>query len=832
MDRTHDFRNVSENARCPDNLCKFFALSGTQDEKEKIRIIHSMLHDYCEKCTSEAVQEPLCDICRHLRLRHLTTCLRQSVSWLYFQPRSNNDFNRWISRIMSNTECPICSVLANAINTCITIRQETDEHEEYLRKYMYLELELYQTPGVCRLILGLFNGYRYEKVNIDCLEPSRDWKPDIEYEIHWPTIQQWILNCTSCHQCRRSEHPTIPPGFRLIDVDKRELVSNFGPPDFPIDSKLGRDIRFVALSYVWGNTGTSGKNALMMSNKHELTVPGGLGKLSLAKAIEDAMTVCQKLQQRFLWVDRFCIQQDGEVPERQAQINAMGDIYSSAELTIIHASGTGIEDPIPGVTTPRKVLQSRAVACGFELISGYPDIDVQIKKSKWKERGWTYQEAVLSHRKLFFTPFELWFECSDEDDAYRREERCSGQRISSQMQLFEHTRKDQYKLNSGIAGMTKFHEFARHLKSYTARSLTHQSDILDAFKGILQALYPGDPSIYGLPETDFDQAMLWYCEKDKELTVGASSFPSWSWPSVNGEILVPTTPLRMEREGFVGTLVEWYHRDQNGELKMLKIKSKSRLYSVNRLDTSAQAHLLVAWWKGCIEPAVPEDVKKQFEDYPVGCKHCHTGRLSFLERLRAYINIHPLYCTTCESEIARRWPSVQDVWKDIRRARCSGPGITHYLMASPQEERKHMEHLQSGVLLTRGQTTYFKMAIHSKMGRYTAIDDLYKSDDVMYFVNREDQRVGKTMSGYADMRLKEFLVRLKSNSEALEAQEGVCVECMGISTSVDGIWGTMVNVLIIHREKGSPFWRRLGVGQIEFEAWFEAQRVFKTIYLQ
>ncbi|KAJ3558735.1 hypothetical protein NPX13_g9652 [Xylaria arbuscula] len=614
----------------------------------------------------------------------------------------------------------------------------------------------------------------------------------------------------------------MPPGFRLIDVDKRELVSNFGPPNFPISSKLGRDIRFVALSYVWGKTETSRTNALMMSNKDELTLPGGLWKLSLPKTIEDAITVCQKLQQRFLWVDRFCIQQDGDVPEKEAQINAMGDIYSSAEFTIIHASGAGIEDPILGVTAPRRVLQSRAVACGLELISGYPDIDVQMKKSKWKERGWTYQEAVLSRRKLFFTPFELWFECSDEDDAYRREERCSGQRISSQMRLCEQTSKNQYKLNSSIAGITKFDTFARHLKSYTARSLTHQSDILDAFKGILATLYQGDLTIYGIPEADFDQAMLWYCKKDKEPTVGASSFPSWSWPSVNGEILIPTTSLLMDREGFVGTLVEWYHRDHNGELKM--IKSKSRLHPPKGPETSAQAHLLLAWWKGCIESAVPEDVKKQFEDYPVGCKHCDTGRLSFLERLRAYIKRHPLYCTTCESEIARRWPSVQDVWKDIRRARCSGPEITQYLTASPQEERKH-KHLQSGVLLTRGQTTYFKLAS----------DDSYMSNDLgtwISFVNREDRRVGATMPRYADMRLKEFLVRLKSNSEGSEAPEGVCVECMGISTSIHVPWGAVVNVLIIHREKGSPFWRRLGVGHIEFEAWFEAQRVFKTIYLQ
>lgn len=101
-----------------------------------------------------------------------------------------------------------------------------------------------------------------------------------------------------------------------------------------------------------------------------------------------------------------------------------------------------MEDPIAGVATTRKVLQLKIDVCGLEFITGYPDIKVALQASKWIERGWTYQEAALSRRKLFFTPFDLWFKCNDSHALYQREEQCSERRQGAS--IIDKFRMEQY----------------------------------------------------------------------------------------------------------------------------------------------------------------------------------------------------------------------------------------------------------------------------------------------------------------------------------------------------------------------------------------------------
>ncbi|KAI0502940.1 HET-domain-containing protein [Xylaria bambusicola] len=790
-----------ESLRCPGNLCARFA-PPIFDKSER-GDIDSVLHDFCENCSLQAEQEPLCNFCSHIRLRHLAICLRQRLTGLLVHLNSPKNSNA-ISRIMSNTGCALCSLLANAIHSYCIMSQK---REEDVRANTAVTLWLAQEYGSFRLILNLDTVDGHEEMEIACREPSKEWVPYIRPYVSWPIVQQWIHRCTDDHHCVRLEHSTVPQGFRLIDVDKQRLVSDFLP-----DSELGYDIKFVALSYVWGKPDTSRINALLRSNKHELTAPGGLGKLSLPKAIKDAITVCRQLNQRFLWVDRLCIQQDDNGPEKQAQINAMGKIYSSAEFTIIHASGINMDDPIAGVTTTREVFQSRTVVCGVELISGYPDIKVPLEVSRWNERGWTYQEATLSRRKLFFTPFELWFECSDSDAPYQREDQCSRPTFGRH---FSHLSK-QGMIDHGIDGFiddtAKFDDFVRHLESYTAKSLTHQSDILDAFLGILTELYEGDLSIYGLPEADFDQALLWYCKIRRRPTVVALGFPSWSWTSVIGTVTNPIIYLGLN--GFLGTLVQWYYQDRNGELK--RVKSKNSLHPGLNLDSRAQTLLLVAWLKGCVEPTVPEDVKQELEKCSTSCESSDWTNLRLTERIWAHTE-RPEGCATCQSQIAQRWPCLEAIWKDIERTRCSAFEDTQYFTTGSQEEdRQLIAQLHPGILLTRAQTTCLKASITqgSKIGK-------------MYLTDSGGRRIGEVQPES----------ELAGNTKSEEALHAASFECMGISLfssfSVDKErTQPAVNVLFIHREEGSLFWRRIAVGWLYLVDWIKADPVFKTIGLE
>lgn len=591
----------SDSERCPGSLCSYVSPPFFREVRKESQ--YSLLHNDCDNCSSQSEAEHLCSFCTHLRLRHLAICLRDKLRSLRIELDIDNRPGSGISRIVSNKECKLCILLAKTIDSYFIMSKRHGEDENNTRANTKVSLALEQGYDFSGLILELFAPDRYGTVEITYCKTSEVARQIIESRINWPTVQQWIHNCTHHHHCTRSELARMLEGFRLIDVNNRKLIFNFQP-----GSKLGGDVKFVALSYVWGKPNTSRTDALLGSNKHELTTDG-LGKMSLPKAIEDAITVCQQLDQRFLWVDRLCIQQDDDGPEKRTQINAMGDIYSSADFTIIHASGTSMEDPISGVSTTREVLQFKTVVCGLELISGYPDIKVTMAQSKWNSRGWTYQEAVLSRRKLFFTSFELWFECNDSYAPYRREEQCTRRRDDGILSPHEKSQLGQYRLRSFAGSTTQFEDFIRHIGSYAARSLTYQSDILDAFLGILTTLYEGGRSIYGLPEADFDRALLWRCENNSMKNIDTISIPSWSWASVNKPATTPM--LFWSHQGFLGPLIQWSYKDQNGELKTAR--SENSFHSREKSDTRAQAHLLVAWWAGCIEPATPEDVRQELQ---------------------------------------------------------------------------------------------------------------------------------------------------------------------------------------------------------------------------
>ncbi|KAK0751444.1 heterokaryon incompatibility, partial [Schizothecium vesticola] len=157
-------------------------------------------------------------------------------------------------------------------------------------------------------------------------------------------------------------------------------------------------MEWVALSYVWRLAVDSVPASSLVGR-----LPTGLRLPDMIPGlIVDAMKVVRGLGYRYLWVDRYCINQD-DVAEKQEQIAQMDRIYRGAELTIIAAGdynglgGVG-EDP----ATQRKPLGAVSFGPSMTLYETDPSPIAEVKRSAWFTRGWTFQEAILSRRRLFF----------------------------------------------------------------------------------------------------------------------------------------------------------------------------------------------------------------------------------------------------------------------------------------------------------------------------------------------------------------------------------------------------------------------------------------------
>lgn len=146
------------------------------------------------------------------------------------------------------------------------------------------------------------------------------------------------------------------------------------------------DVNYIALSYVWGQCTQS-------ANTRITDAP---------LTIRDAIEVTRNRGYRYLWIDRYCIDQS-LATEKQEQITSMDTIYANASLTIIDGTGRDSSLGLAGVSLDWTSLPQNTLG-EFTMVSLWQSPAKQTCDSYWVSRGWTYQEGVLSPRKIVFLP--------------------------------------------------------------------------------------------------------------------------------------------------------------------------------------------------------------------------------------------------------------------------------------------------------------------------------------------------------------------------------------------------------------------------------------------
>lgn len=380
--------------RPPCTFCSY--LHHEYFNKDKLSDMEDFLfHRPCDTCPSQPEPESLCDFCQHLRLYHLLICLKDRAFSLrldfYITSR------KWVAGTMKKDSCAFCCVMKNAIASYL---RASGQHPDTSWDTVSASLETGKWYYEDALEIIIFERGQEVPMASQSERMICIWtrqcgstpkgsaqKSIMEDRISWGQIQDRIGKRNKDQESSKISRPlSVPEEFRLIDVKERRVTS-----------KYESDLRFVALSYVWGEEADSKEDALLIDNEAELEKSGGLK--NIPRGIEDALAICKALDRRYLWVDRYCIIQNDE-QRKQCQIRAMADTSSSAKFTIVNASGHSMHDPISGITTSREVLQANATIFGLEFTNAYPDVGTFLRNTTRMKRGWTYQEAVLSTKTL------------------------------------------------------------------------------------------------------------------------------------------------------------------------------------------------------------------------------------------------------------------------------------------------------------------------------------------------------------------------------------------------------------------------------------------------
>lgn len=457
--------------------------------------------------------------------------------------------------------CSMCGFIASVIRESDDIKKSRQEGVKYTMQVASLVVQeaklmaLRKTPtpvprAICLRVAKSIDagwGSRNERQdleigNCEYLIPAPAILPTSKIHrgawdqdhVDFGLIKSWLDHCkkheNSTHlHCRSSEFDAVS-GLNVIDCDTKQLTER------PADHL------YVALSYVWGPVQKP------KDSKERLRPVSLLD--AAPRTILDAVAATVALGYRYLWVDRYCIPQD-DLEEKKRQLNMMGQIYASADLTIVAAAGENDQFGLPGAGThpiisrpPRKVAVLREC-----LFTSVVDLSTLLSETKWKTRGWTFQEAQLSRRRLYFTNSEVVLHCKRHT-------------YYESLTLFDNTLPVAMPSMSVQLPKRLFSQFVHDINAYQERSFTYDSDAMFAFKGILSCynmytywavpfvIGPNDwhEPVYESYTKSFLSGLCWGVISTNLEIKKRDNMPSWSWISMgtaSGRITFQTDPSHL-----------------------------------------------------------------------------------------------------------------------------------------------------------------------------------------------------------------------------------------------------------------------------------------------
>lgn len=380
-------------------------------------------------------------------------------------------------------------------------------------------------------------------------------------------LRKWLKNCMETHKrCRPSgqnsvsdlscESVALP--IRLVDV---------GSPAGEICPFLaetrGKRGSYLTLSHRWGN---HPKTETIKANIHRFKQ--ALPMDELPQTFKDAIIVTRQLGFQYLWIDSLCIiQHDKEDWLRESA--KMGDIFESSSCTLaaVHALDDDSNDqglflprndplavrmccPVKRKAVPKasaKVLNAAGRNCVWKyewLKKGQGEADIsdiirhntivlrpsiaslryKMRGSKWYNRGWVFQERVLSRRIIYYTGDKVYWDCLQEQGDEQGVETPQSSRNAW--------------FSSEAMAASNAHSFVKMLaREYSTCELSKRKDNLLAIMGVCNKFgaYYGQTFQAGIPDDGTGQSLLWHASMDSMPQYKDFHAPSWTWAGRSGK---------------------------------------------------------------------------------------------------------------------------------------------------------------------------------------------------------------------------------------------------------------------------------------------------------
>ena len=367
--------------------------------------------------------------------------------------------------------------------------------------------------------------------------------------------------CNSKHDCFLRETPLLLK--RVIDIG--ESPQQGDPILLETTRRYGW---YAALSYCWGKG-----QRTMTTQKTVAQFSKGIPMSELSQSLQDAIRITRRLGRRYIWIDALCIiQMEQDLKDFEEESVKMAEYYGNAYITIAAASAASNHDGLLSDRTDVnpfscELQYSRpCAACGVSEGSTVPSMGTIYASLPSSHdigplilRGWTFQEAVLSHRILVYGKTQIMWKCrrlecsedglmeissgtsyyspyrwpnsSDSLPEKASSDKSSSRTVQKTPQVKEKLLRDWYNL----------------LRQYITRKIGDSNDRMTAMAGITQSMatYLDSRYLFGIWKTDIIRGLLWRNSSGLGEALNAVPLrrairraPTWSWTCVDGSIHV------------------------------------------------------------------------------------------------------------------------------------------------------------------------------------------------------------------------------------------------------------------------------------------------------
>lgn len=398
---------------------------------------------------------------------------------------------------------------------------------------------------------------------------------------------KWLKNCMKTHKkCRPLQQNSISdPSCESVALPIR-LVDVGSPADeicpFLAETR-GRRGSYLTLSHRWG------EREMTKTTKHNIDrFKQALPMDELPQTFKDAITVTRQLGFQYIWIDSLCIIQHDE-EEWLRESAKMGDIFESSSCTLaaVHALDDDFNDqglflprddplavriccPVKRKAVPEvsaKILNAAGQNCVWKyewLKKGQGEADIsdiirhntivlrprisslwyKMQHSEWYNRGWVFQERVLSRRMIYYTGDKVYWDCLQE------------QGDEQGVETSQSTRNAWFSSETVTASTAQ--SFVEMLaREYSTCKLSKRKDSLLAMLGVCNKFgdHYGQEFHAGILDDGTGQSLLWHASEDSMPQYKDFHAPSWAWAGRSGKpsYYIPE-PLETISEGLISRI--------------------------------------------------------------------------------------------------------------------------------------------------------------------------------------------------------------------------------------------------------------------------------------